>query len=310
MNPNNHPPELRRRAISAFVNQVGAREAEEEIPEDTINPQDDYLENFKDPNYTQQFSNKVVARQIPGYDEFRRRHATLMRHYAKPGMSVLDVGSSSGDSALDMIAALTAQDDTPCNYSETLLRGFQYTLLDVSQPFNDQAKKSINDRMELIFSNPDLPEGSRIPDGFQVNTVTADAVDFLAPFWEGKEEPRYDMVVCSLTAHFIPIMYRQRFYDGVFRSLKPGGVFLLTDKTLQNNHDVGDDCTTLYHEEKRRRGMTEEAVRRKYESLQKFLHPLTVRANEEMFRQAGFPESDILWKNLAFATFVMKRPEG
>lgn len=96
------------RIISEYAEFVGTKEQFSQTPEDTINPEDNYLENFKQEDFTKQFSNNVVARQIPGYWDFRKRHATLLRLLAFNNMKILDIGSSAGNSALDMIYALSS----------------------------------------------------------------------------------------------------------------------------------------------------------------------------------------------------------
>ena len=131
------------RIISAYAEFVGTKEKCSETPEDSINPEDNYLENFKQEDFTQQFSNNVVARKIPGYHDFRKRHATLLRLLAFNNRKILDLGSSAGDSALDMIYALSSFDDIAHNYHPALQMGFQYDLLDVSESFNKKAKEDI-----------------------------------------------------------------------------------------------------------------------------------------------------------------------
>lgn len=290
------------RIISAYAEFVGTKEKCSETPEDSINPEDNYLENFKQEDFTQQFSNNVVARQIPGYRDFRKRHATLLRLLAFNNMKILDIGSSAGDSALDMIYALSSFDDIAHNYHPALQMGFQYDLLDVSESFNKKAKEDIEKTLKILSLSDKYQDK---PMDIRINTILHEAVDYMYNFCPYN---KYDIIICSLTAQFIPIMHRQKLYQGIFNALRPGGYFILTEKTLQNSVQADSIFTDLYHEEKSRLGMSDKAIQNKYDSLPQFLHPLTVKANEEMFQQAGFPTSDIVWKNLSFATFLMQKP--
>ncbi len=107
-----------------------------------------------------------------------------------------------------------------------------------------------------------------------------------------------------LTLQFVPIEYRQALIQGVYDHLVPGGVFVWVEKVLGATASLNRFEVAAYHGLKRANGYSQEAVDRKRLSLEGVLVPLTASFNEDLLRQAGFRQVDVVWRYLNFCAWA------
>ena len=85
---------------------------------------------------------------------------------------------------------------------------------------------------------------------------------------------------------------------------------LVSEKVSHHQIAIDDALVELYFEFKRRNGYSELEIARKREALENVLVPVSVDENQQMFREAGFGEVELLLKWFNFATFVLRVPNG
>lgn len=117
-------------------------------------------------------------------------------------------------------------------------------------------------------------------------------------------EVETSVTLSILTIQFIPIEYRQRIISNVYESLRPGGVFLFAEKILGGDSFSNDLLIETYLRRKGENGYNEEEIRRKRESLEGVLVPVTADWNEELLRSAGFEHVECYWRQLNFAAWI------
>ncbi len=82
----------------------------------------------------------------------------------------------------------------------------------------------------------------------------------------------------------------------VYQALKPGGVFLLSQK-VQPEHEE----TRIWHEAfKEAQGYSKMAIAQKRESLEAVMQTDTIATEEERLREIGFVNIDHYFKALSF----------
>lgn len=111
----------------------------------------------------------------------------------------------------------------------------------------------------------------------------------------------FDVVMCNWTMHFIK--EREQYIQAIFKGLKSGGLFMMTDKTIQS-----DAMKMLYHHFKLKQGLTLEQIEQKDRTLQGVLVPYSLEQNLMMLKQTGFINLEILSAMFGFITFLAWKP--
>lgn len=215
----------------------------------------------------------MLARSIPDYEEMRRLVTALASRYAISAhdAKVVDLGASRGEALAPLIgnrflkwATFYAVETAPAMLAELRARWPRHAY--------EQPTVIVDDRdLRKSFAHAFL--GSSV---------------FLS----------------VLTLQFVPIEHRLRIVRDVWKSLRPGGVFILVEKVLGATADLDDAFVAEYYAKKRANGYTQEEIDRKRLSLEGVLVPVTARWNEDLLRGAGFQEVDCFWRNLNFAGWI------
>lgn len=214
---------------------------------------------------TKAFDN-MLERSIPDYQNMRDLCFQLGKNFVAPKDAIMDLGCSRGEALLPFFV---------CN-------GWQnkYIGLEVSEPMIEAAR----DRFGMI---------------------TEEVVQILK--WDlrqGLPKMPCGLILSVLTLQFVPINYRQKIIDEVYKNLKKDGAFIYVEKVLGETGKTDDILVTEYHNFKRRNGYTQEEVERKRLALEGVLVPITAKMNEYMLERAGFRHVECFWRNLNFAGWV------
>lgn len=211
----------------------------------------------------------MLNRSIPQYDIMRDLVFNLGCDSIKEfkTKSILDVGCSNGLSL------------------EPFVRNFgaygRYRGIDVSEPMLEEAKE-------------------RFKGFISCNLVQIDKCDLRNDF------PRdiYNLVMSILTIQFTPIEYRQQIIQNIYDNLEDGGVFIMVEKVLGENHIINSMFVEMYLKMKSNNGYSDEQILRKKESLEGVLVPVTSKWNKELLNQAGFKTVDTFWRCLNFEGYI------
>lgn len=213
-----------------------------------------------DENVTNVFD-AMLENSIPGYADMRNWVTRLGRRFIpETGGVVIDIGASRGEALAPLLAARP---------------NCSFYAVELSEPM----RQAMNARFEgkpVTICKQDLRYDHSV---FDMPT---------------------DLVLSVLTLMFIPIEYRIRVVNCIYRNLKPGAAFILVEKTIQQDPLMDDIFNEEYYRFKADNGYTAEAIQRKKLSLEGVLVPLTQRWNEETLRAAGFEHVQVFWRAANF----------
>lgn len=248
------------------------------------------------------FEDKVISKQIPGYDEMRHRIMTACMKFVKDKALVADLGTSWGRTIRDIITALAHAEDERIvttkfiglDYEDSMIERAQSLISDLLE--SDLVKNAETKHVRKSLFNPHSPDG-RIPVDLRHHDLRkglpADVRDA-------------SLIVSTLTLQFIPTPYRQRIVSEVYDALLPGGAFIWTEKTLLPNYRFDDLYSEMYYDDKALNGVTDNAIVNKRRALDTYQNPMSHTANLELLTNAGFrlENTDVMWKNLQFETIL------
>lgn len=215
----------------------------------------------------------MAARSIPGYRESLRTAVWLAVDHVAPVFrhgNVYDLGASTG--ALE--SALLDRPET---------KGWHFVAVDSSQEMAQRAEarlqahpraKSVTWRVEDIQHTP-----------------IEDAV----------------MVVSHYCLQFVQPDAREDILARIFKGLRPGGYFLLSEKTSEAPHEV-PYFRSRYEAFKRDEGYSQAEIDNKKKALQGVLIPWSAEQNEAALRRAGFERPVCLMKHWNFSTWIARKP--
>lgn len=310
--------------VSEIVDSVRSRlHSSVETPEDTLDKHTTNNDFFRTDGFGEAFERKVISTQIPGYDDLRHIISTFAAqticnsHAERSAASVIDLASGSGGDLFRTISQIilgTPKQSNNFRYgddSREIVSGIHYDGFDNSDELFRTFDQRLNDLVRVLELDEHRPN---------VQNHMADVIEV---FGEQYDSPfdfhdfiravsgRTDLVVSNLLLQFLSIIDRPFIVRSIHEALRPGGVFLFVEKTVPNNVQTATSFRNLYHDEKRRNGLSEQAIRNKEATLHanSFMNPLTVAGNIELLEQGGFDRRniDIIWKNLHFTAFVARK---
>jgi tRNA (cmo5U34)-methyltransferase len=210
----------------------------------------------------------MLNRSVPCYGELIRRQAQLTAHHYRPGTRIYDLGCSTGNLGLAICAAMETG------------QSFELVGVDNSEPMI----KVCRERMQS------LPAGARI--------------DLRCCDIRELDMNNASVVILNLTLQFIPPEDRRDILSRIFRALAPGGVLLLTEKTVHPHAGLSQLQQDFYYRLKAEHGYSQMEISQKREALENVLIPETVETHMERLAQVGFRAVDIWLKWFNFAAFI------
>ncbi len=231
-------------------------------------------ELFREPTEKQfEFDEEVAAvfddmieRSVPFYRQNMALIVDLLLRRLKPGMRLLDLGSSTGS----LLIELARRSGVDAHFV-----GIDNAPAMVERARRKAAAFGLQER--LTFVCDDLMR-----------------YDF----------PKADIVVANYTLQFIRPPVRLEAVEKIAASLGEGGMFLCSEKVLMEDRWLNRQIIEIYHAYKRRRGYSETEIMRKREALENVLVPYTIEENRRMFEEAGFKRIDTIFQWGNFATMA------
>jgi tRNA (cmo5U34)-methyltransferase len=213
----------------------------------------------------------MLRRSIPGYSALLHLIGVLAQQTVKDGTSVYDLGCSLGAVSLSIRHAIGP-------------REARLIAIDNSQAMVDRCR-------EVLSADSGL---------CPVEVFTADITDL-------SFEPS-SLIVLNFTLQFVPPPQRQEILARIERSLVPGGVLVLSEKTAADDADVDARYRELHDAFRESNGYTRMEMSRKREALDQILIPEDPVRYEGLMREVGLVP--IPWfRCLQFVSWIAKKPE-
>ena len=116
----------------------------------------------------------------------------------------------------------------------------------------------------------------------------------------------YDFIISSLSIHHLEHTVKQTLFRTVYDLLEPGGVFVNADQVLGNTEQTNTYYRRRWLEAIHASGLSEEAIRA---SIERRKLDKNAKASVQIrwLEEAGFAESDCMYKYLDFAVFYAQK---
>ena len=212
----------------------------------------------------------MITRSVPHYKEIIELQSRLTAKFYQTGTEIYDLGCSNGNFTAAFI-------------SEMGEKKFHLTAVDNSAPMLEFFKKRISGFIGYERVTPVLSDIMNIR--FKKSSV----------------------VIANLTLQFIPVEHREELIKRIYDSLEPGGVFLITEKTVNSDKGLSDLQQEFYYKLKEENGYSKIEITRKREALENVLIPETVEAHMARFKNAGFSAIEIWLKWFHFTAFICRK---
>ena len=216
----------------------------------------------------------MLQRSVPGYAASLEAIGSLAGRYVTAGSQCFDLGCSLGAATLAMRQGIQQPD---CRIVAV-----------------DNAPAMV-DRCRQVIAEDDAANPGRPP----VEVVLGDVCE--API-EGAS-----MVVMNYTLQFLDVADRDAMVQRVFDGLLSGGLFLLSEKVVDDDPHMEKLLVDLHHEHKRRNAYSELEISRKRAALENVLLPETVTAHRERLTKAGFTHTAVWLRYFNFVSVVAIR---
>jgi len=115
-------------------------------------------------------------------------------------------------------------------------------------------------------------------------------------------------VICSnYTMQFIRPLARADFVKKIYDALKPGGLFIFSEKIISQDSALNKQMIDTYYDYKKVQGYSEYEIVQKREALENVLIPYTEDENIQMLKEAGFEHCESVFKWVNFETFIARK---
>ena len=211
----------------------------------------------------------MLRRSIPGYAASIEAIGSLAARYVTEGSVCYDLGCSLGAATIAMRQGIRAPD---CRIIAV-----------------DNAPAMI-ERCKEIIAAEDQPFATPI------ETRLANIED--------TDISNASMVVMNYTLQFLDVDKRDAIISLIFDVLLPGGLFLLSEKVIDEDPHMEKLLVDLHHEHKRRNDYSQLEIGRKRAALENVLVPETITEHRRRLTATGFAHTAIWLRYFNFVSIV------
>jgi len=206
----------------------------------------------------------MLRRSIPGYAASIEAIGSLAARYVRPGTNCYDLGCSLGAATLAMHQGIRADD---C----------RIMAVDSSEAMIQKCKTVVAGANNIEVRLADIRD-------IAIENAS--------------------MVVMNYTLQFLDLGARatmiRRIHDGLIK----GGLFLLSEKVVDEDPHMEELLVDLHHEHKRRNDYSQLEISRKRAALENVLVPESVATHRERLATAGFAHSAVWLRYFNFVSIV------
>ena len=210
----------------------------------------------------------MLNRSVPCYRMVIEMVATILGKFLQPGDQVFDLGCSTGETMVELARKLNHQK-------------LEFTGVDNSPAMLEKA----NHKAEMFSL------------GGNLKFIEADITDLDLP-------PKTGAVIMNYTLQFLEPAKRPEFLSSIYNAMRPGGLLIISEKTISPRQETNRTYIDFYQEFKRTNGYSETEISRKRQALENILIPFSIKDNLNLLTEAGFrfPETFFQWFN--FTSFL------
>ena len=225
------------------------------------------VEDFTFNDNVAEIFDDMLNRSIPFYGPVIDGMAELTRLFARPGVTVYDLGCSTGTTLLELARRLPE-------------KNLRFTGIDNAPAMIDKAK-----RKSEMYS-------------------TGSSITFLQDDITGVDLPHAGVILCNYTLQFIRPMVRPQFIRRIYDSLPDNGLLFLSEKVINHDKKLNRTFINIYHSFKRQQGYSELEISAKREALENVLVPFSIEENMDLVTQAGFTSVEPFFQWFNFVSFI------
>lgn len=218
----------------------------------------------------------MIQRSVPGYQTIIAMTGTLAERYGQAGSKLYDLGCSLGASTIAMRRGTTAP-------------GCEIIAVDNSPAMIQRCR-------EVIAADNQHQDGSGTTRQPDVDVICADVLDV--------DIDNAAMVVMNFTLQFIEPDQRKTLIEKIYRGLKPGGIFILSEKIAFGDGHLNTLMIELHHAFKRANHYSELEISRKRSALENVLIPETLESHRQRLQEAGFNGIEVWFQCFNFASLL------
>lgn len=238
---------------------------------DTLFNVDSVEEDFVFNDRVVEVFDDMLDRSIPFYRQVIDAQAQLLNVYLNQGDRVYDLGCATGTTLLEFSRLLAP-------------KKLQFIGIDNSAPMLDKARL----KSELYSKQESL--------SFSLEDITA------------FDHPEAGGIILNYTLQFIRPLQREIFLQRLFKSLRPGGILLISEKVINHDRRLNREYINIYHRFKKSRGYSELEIAKKREALENVLIPFSIEENKTMLKKCGFVSVETYFQWFNFISFIAVKP--
>lgn len=209
----------------------------------------------------------MLRRSIPGYEASIRAIGTLASRYVQPGSRCYDLGCSLGAATLAMQQNISVP-------------GCQIIAVDLAPAMIQRCR-------EIIAASDSDVDVSIVEDDVRQITIE-----------------QASMVVMNYTLQFLSLEERDAMIGNIFDGLNDGGIFVLSEKVLDEDDEVEKLLVAMHHEFKRQNAYSDLEISRKRTALENVLIPETISMHRTRLENAGFRHVGIWLRQFNFVSII------
>ncbi len=103
---------------------------------------------------------------------------------------------------------------------------------------------------------------------------------------------------------FLPIADRDDMITRVCAGMNTGGIFVLSEKVVDDNREIEELLVDLHREQKKRNAYSDSEISRKREAIENVLMPESLAAHEARLKNAGFSHIGVWLRYFNFISVV------
>ena len=213
----------------------------------------------------------MLRRSVPGYAASIQAIGTLATRFVQPGTRCYDLGCSLGAATLAMRRNIAVP-------------GCRIVAIDNSPAMLDRCREIISD------------DGS---DNADVAVIEADIREV--------DITNASMVVMNYTLQFLPPAERAAMLQKIVDGMNAGGIFVLSEKVVDDDDVMEALLTDLHLEFKRRNAYSDLEISRKRDALENVLVTENVAQHLQRLREVGFSHAGVWLRYFNFVSIVASK---